>query len=215
MNITLNNQNFRVFPQKALFWTEKKFLLVADVHLGKISHFRKAGIPIPAQGINRNFQILDELIQESSPIKLFFLGDLFHSDYNSEWELFCQWRNSHANLEMAIVLGNHDVLPASLYQQANLETYPEEYLDQSICLRHSPLTVAHPQQAYVISGHLHPCFNLYGKGRQHLRLPCFYFGKNQTILPSFGHFTGGFAIEPESNETIVCVSENQLIPINF
>ena len=46
-SIEINNHNFILHPSGAIFWLEKKTLFLADVHLGKVAHFRKNGIAVP------------------------------------------------------------------------------------------------------------------------------------------------------------------------
>lgn len=215
VEITLLNQVFEPLPHKALWWKAQSTLLLSDLHLGKIAHFRKAGIALPQQGMERNYAVLDELLDQTRANRIFFLGDLFHSDFNAEWDRFLTWRKAHASVWMAIILGNHDILPLSIYQQAGLETIHNEWFEAGFCFRHHPLESTECKNEYVISGHVHPCFRLQGRGRQSLKFPCFYFGKEQAILPSFGHFTGGFAIEPKAGETVVCVAKNELVRINL
>jgi len=43
----LLNQDLLLLPQKAIYWQQQKALIVADVHFGKVGHFRKAGIAVP------------------------------------------------------------------------------------------------------------------------------------------------------------------------
>ena len=37
-----------LLPDKCMFWKEHNSLILADLHIGKAGHFRKAGIPIPS-----------------------------------------------------------------------------------------------------------------------------------------------------------------------
>ena len=52
-SIEIYNHNFILHPSGAIFWLEKKTLFLADVHLGKVAHFRKNGIAVPrkAEGL--------------------------------------------------------------------------------------------------------------------------------------------------------------------
>jgi metallophosphoesterase superfamily enzyme len=47
MQIEIRDNHFDLLIQKAIFWQEKQTLLIGDLHLGKITHFRKEGIAIP------------------------------------------------------------------------------------------------------------------------------------------------------------------------
>ena len=59
------------------------------------------------------------------------------------------------------------------------------------CCHHPQIHATH----FVLAGHLHPVFRLYGKGRDSLRLPCFVAEPRQAWLPAFGEFTGGWLMD--------------------
>jgi uncharacterized protein len=59
-------------------------------------------------------------------------------------------------------------------------------------MQHMP--VSHYEH-HVIAGHVHSIFQLRGRSHQRLRLPCFYITDTMTLLPSFGEFTGGQAVQ--------------------
>ena len=51
--IIIFKNHFYLHKTGAIFWKEKDTLLLADIHLGKVGHFRKSGIPVPrkAEGV--------------------------------------------------------------------------------------------------------------------------------------------------------------------
>src|SRR4051812_26169186 len=116
MELRIRDNHFVLLHQKAIYWIEARTLLIADLHLGKIMHFRKHGIAVPEGAISNNFNRLDELIEKCNPERIIFLGDLFHNRLNAEWDLFASWRNSYNHIEMLIVMGNHDILPHWLFR---------------------------------------------------------------------------------------------------
>jgi metallophosphoesterase superfamily enzyme len=69
-------------------------------------------------------------------------------------------------------------------------------------------------EGYTFSGHLHPGIAVAGAGKQRLRLPCFYFGRNCSILPAFGKFTGLAMLEPEEGEAVFVIAENSVLKVN-
>src|SRR5688572_22324319 len=111
MEIEIRGNTFTLLPQKAILWKNKSTLLISDMHLGKVTHFRNSGIAIPTKALINNFHRLDELIQSHNIGRIILLGDLFHSVYNQEWKQFVNWRNRNSQLEIIMVLGNHDILP--------------------------------------------------------------------------------------------------------
>ena len=212
MQLNIKNNLLILLPQKAIWWEIENTLLISDLHIGKITHFRNAGIALPSHAAEENFTRLDQLMTKYPVKRIIFIGDLFHSDINTEWERFCDWRRQYPEVMMELVLGNHDRLPIKLYQDIDFKIYKEE-------LHVPPFTFAHhprktfQENEYVISGHIHPVVRLNGKGRQQLRLPCFHFGAQQAVLPSFGTFTGGFVIDIEPGDKVVAVVESHLISV--
>jgi metallophosphoesterase superfamily enzyme len=95
-----------LLSDKALWLPKLKSLVVADVHWGKIDHFRKAGIPVPLKGNDKNAEKLVALITLFKPERVIFLGDLFHSVYNDGWETFGQIRKAFIHCAFELVIGN-------------------------------------------------------------------------------------------------------------
>lgn len=207
-------QQMCLLPRKAIFWVEKKTLLVADLHLGKASHFRKAGIPVPAQVHGDDLAGLASLVRTHGPERLLILGDLFHSDWNTDWYGFAEWLAQFPGLSVHLVKGNHDRLPDRLLAEAGIHLHPETLIDPPFIFSHIPLATP-ITDLYNLSGHLHPAVRLLGRGGRSLSLPCFYFGKTSGLLPAFGQFTGTALIRPRAGDVVfvasgahvVCVSQ--------
>lgn len=205
----LREQTLYLLPEKAIFWKEKCLLIVADLHLGKAGHFRKSGIPVSDLVHSKDILTLEKLIQRHKPKEIILLGDLFHSDHNQGWEIFKRWLKSKAPLSFKLVLGNHDVLDASSYRIDNLEVMESLDID--------PFNFTHiPEEhsLYNIAGHIHPAVRLTGKARQSVKVPCFYFGRQNGILPAYGNFTGTARISIEKTDDVFGVAENKVIKIN-
>ncbi len=212
MQIEIRQNHFLLLTQRAVFWQETQTLLIGDLHLGKITHFRKEGIAIPSLAAESNFERLNQLVQNTGAVRIIFLGDLFHSQYNAEWETFRQWRAEHFYIEMIIVIGNHDILPVSMLLEADLQVYVEDFEEDDFVFTHHP-KVEHDPGKFVFAGHIHPVFTAYGKGRQSVRLPCFVVDKYQAVLPSFGVFTGGFQMELIEGRKIYITTESKVFSV--
>lgn len=215
VSFNLLNQDLLLLPQKAIFWKQQKALIAADVHLGKVGHFRKAGIAVPLNMEQNDLSVLSDLIDEHRPEKIIFLGDLFHSNMNADWDWFVLWRKQFPKLKIILVRGNHDIIADTYYSQLNIELYDQLLLGPFLML-HIPLNEAELKLAagYVFCGHIHPGISLVGKGRQKLILPCFAFGSNQVILPSFGKFTGKVALLSHKADRIFVVIKDKVLAIN-
>ncbi|APQ18150.1 ligase-associated DNA damage response endonuclease PdeM [Maribacter hydrothermalis] len=206
--LKINNQSFTMHPHGVLFWQEKSILLISDVHLGKVSHFRKFGAAVPQKAVQKNFDLLDEVIAYFKPEVIVFMGDLFHSSLNKEWKIFEKW-TSNITSKIILVVGNHDIISPVKYKELGIEVVPEIQLD-SFLLTH------HPEEKkgfFNICGHIHPAVRLKGIGKQSMRLRCFYKTDGQLLLPAFGEFTGSHTISPVKNCQIFALLDNTVFPI--
>ena len=116
----LQGEHVVLSPEKALFWKKESLLIVSDLHLGKAGHFRKAGVAVPANIHFGDLSRLTQLISRYKPAEVAFLGDLFHSDYNQDWDHFCDWRRDKPEVNFTLVRGNHDILYKIDYLSAGL-----------------------------------------------------------------------------------------------
>lgn len=207
-------QNLLLLPQKALFWQEEQTLIVADVHLGKVGHFRKAGIAIPRSMEQEDLSMLSDIIHLYKPKKIIFLGDLFHSDLNNDWDWMVLWRDLFKNVEMVLVRGNHDIIADKYYLDSGFSLTDTYHLGPFMFI-HEPLPLKKLKEdsRYIISGHIHPGVKLRGRGRQFLSLPCFHFGTKQAILPAFGKFTGKVCLKCEESDRIFGILKDSVVAL--
>ncbi|NNF19114.1 MAG: metallophosphoesterase, partial [Flavobacteriaceae bacterium] len=63
-SLPIQQSNFELHPSGALYWVDQSMLLISDVHLGKVSHFRKYGAAVPQNAIAANFRLLDATVQD-------------------------------------------------------------------------------------------------------------------------------------------------------
>lgn len=207
-------QTLVLLCQKAIYWEEEKTLIAADVHLGKGGHFRKAGIAVPRDLAQDDLAVLSDLIHEHRPEKIIFLGDLFHSDINTDWDWFALWREQFPRLEIILIRGNHDIIHDKHYLALNVTLHHELKVGPFMMLHHPlpPVKLAQTD-GYVLCGHIHPGVNLRGRGRQSITLPCFAFADKQAILPSFGKFTGRVAIQHQETDRVFGVLPDKVLAL--
>ncbi|NJM26037.1 MAG: hypothetical protein HC859_11670, partial [Bacteroidia bacterium] len=110
MTVDIAGERLDLLPQRAAYWPAKNVLLLADMHLGKVNHFRKAGIPVPTKANDKNIEMFIELLQRTAAQRVICLGDLFHSHYNPEWEVFGQVIEHFSSVCFELVIGNHDIM---------------------------------------------------------------------------------------------------------
>jgi DNA ligase-associated metallophosphoesterase len=196
----LEGETLHLLPEKAVFWEEKEMLIVADVHLGKAAHFRKAGIPVPAAVHWQDLKVLSSLLSGFQPAKVLLLGDLFHSALNNEWWDFEYLLAQYPAVQFILVKGNHDMLPEAAYRLPNLEVHAEVLTIVPFVFSHIPPEKDKSQEGYYISGHIHPGVRVIGE-----KLPCFYFSPEGALLPAFGRFTGFVSIKVRKRDRIFVI----------
>lgn len=212
-SVNIQHQQFWLLPEKAIYWQKRKTLLVADLHIGKSGHFRKHGIAVPGDVNQSNLKSLSNILEGTSAEHLIILGDLFHSDINQEWQQFIQWRKQYKQLEVSLVIGNHDILEKENYHSGIINIFKKMTMNPFLMVHDlEELDSAIDKDQYILSGHIHPAVKLKGKGRQSLKLSCFYFNNNYGILPAFGEFTGTYTIEPEENDRVFIIADTQILP---
>jgi DNA ligase-associated metallophosphoesterase len=214
--LNLNNEEFWLLRERAVYWPAKKMIIVADVHLGKTGHFRKSGIAVPQQVFKEDMQRLVTLLQMYKPEQLIIVGDLVHSKQNKELDLFIRWRNNFRLLNIELIKGNHDSLQKSWYDTASINVHADLLQIEKFAFIHDGTDIAkHSIQSdvYFFTGHVHPCVSIKGSSRQSLCFPCYYFSSSYSILPAFSYFTGSAVIEPKRSDTVVAIVNKELIKI--
>jgi uncharacterized protein len=211
MKVEISGEVFELLLNKAMYWPKFNTLLLADLHLGKINHFRKSGIPLPSKANDRNIELLVDLIHTFKPDRVLCLGDLFHSYYNPEWEVFGELVKHFSGVSFELILGNHDIMSDLQYKRKGIRLHDELRMGNFI-LTHHPMENVESGY-YNLAGHIHPGICLYGRGRQALTLPCFYFGQQQALLPAFGVFTGLARIKPMREDKVFVILEDKIMEV--
>jgi len=208
----LRGQSFILHPFKGILWEEQSTLFVADLHLGKATHFRKAGIAVPKEVRQSNFDKFTALLLDLKPARVIILGDLFHSDCNTAWEDFVFITKQFEDMSFELVVGNHDIMDETQYAYANMKIHPEPYDLAPFVLSHHPMKSEDiPEGLHNLCGHIHPSVVLRGIGKQGMKLPCFHFTENQGILPAFGEFTGTAVMRTKRKDQVFVVSGDRVI----
>ncbi|MFK7757734.1 MAG: ligase-associated DNA damage response endonuclease PdeM [Flavobacteriales bacterium] len=211
MKAKIKNNEFVLGGEKEMYWPDKKTLIISDLHLGKTKHFTQNGIPMPKLVNQNNYWRLTEVLDKYEVKRVVFLGDLFHSVYNNEWETFKDFMANYPALKWILVLGNHDILHPEHYKEAALEVVLS-LKEEGLNFTHEPEPSS--EEYYNICGHIHPAVRLQGGGTQYLRVPCFYFGEEGGVIPAFGEFTGMHVIKPRLGDQVFAVAEKEVILVS-
>ncbi len=188
-------------PQGALFWPDRRALLVADLHLEKASWFARLGQLLPPYDSIATLTDLAGLIDGTGAQEVWCLGDSFHDRDGCERlpeRARTLLTGLTARTRWTWIVGNHDPLTkpmdaAGIASGASSppdicggEVVAEAVVDGMV-LRHE----AEPEEARPeLSGHFHPKLRISHRGRLVSRR-CFVATPHKLILPAFGALTGG------------------------
>lgn len=175
-------------PSGALYWPDREWLVVADLHLGKSERYarRDRGL-LPPYETQDTLDRLQEELTALNPKRLIFLGDSFDDDHAR-----LALRPEHrARIDQMIsqtdslwITGNHDPMTAEA-------SFLGGRVSMDLCDR---LNFRHMRgEGPDISGHYHPVMQIAGK-----RWRCFIVTKRHLVLPAFGAYTGGLDINDKT-----------------
>lgn len=199
--IELAGERVELLAEKALHWPSRRTLVVADIHFGKAAAFRALGVPVPRGTTTENLAALDALVARHGAEHIVFLGDFLHAraaHAPATQAALLAWRRRHPALRLTLVRGNHDRHAGDPAAALGIELADEPFTLAPFSFCHHPDLEA---PGYVLAGHVHPVYVLASRFDL-LRLPCFVAGPRRMILPSFGSFTGGFAVTPEPGDAV-------------
>jgi DNA ligase-associated metallophosphoesterase len=211
MIIPCKGETFLLCKERVMYWEAKKTLIISDLHIGKAAFFRKSGIQVPATVGQTDLDRLSECLASFETEVLLVTGDMFHNYMNSDVAAFKQWREQYPTLQIKLIKGNHDGLKPEEYETLGIEVHLKELL-------YGPFRFVHEEpdtfdEYYNISGHIHPGITLFGRARQQLRLPCFFFGKTCAILPAFSVFTGLSMLKPKDEDEVYAITPTGVVAV--
>ena len=96
------------------------------------------------------YEKITKLLNDFTPTRIIFLGDLFHSEQNNEWYLFESWVKKQ-NLEIILIEGNHDIIPKLEFNSINVKIL-ENLIEDKFYFTHLPI---HKKDYFVFCGHIH------------------------------------------------------------
>ena len=210
LEIRVAGETLVLFAERAAWWAAARTLLVADPHFGKAATFRALGVPVPRGTTADALERLDVLMRQVDVRRVLFLGDFLHARRGRSAGTLgavARWREVHRDIAMMIVRGNHD-REAGDVPGLGIEGVDAPLVEPPFVFTHVPVV---DESGYVIAGHLHPGADLVGAGRQHVRLPCFWFGMQTAVLPAFGDFTGLWSVTPSSGDRIFAIASGEIV----
>lgn len=206
-----------LLPDPALFLPSRQTVLVTDLHLGKETAFRSHGLGIPEGDSAADLERLSRLLTATGAVRMVILGDFFHARSGRSEALdqaLLHWRHRHPEVELLLIRGNHDRGAGDPPAELGIDCRTGPLEEAGLFLRHEP-GGGDPGSAggYTLAGHLHPSVVLRGRGRERMRLPCFWFGATEGVLPAFGRFTGTAPVTPRPGDRIFVVGEGDVVEV--
>ena len=214
VSLTLAGEQVSLMSERALYWPGTSTLVVADLHCGKASTFRAAGIPIPIGTTSDDLARLDSALRRTGARRMVVLGDLFHAKAgrvaSHTLAELRRWRSLAGTFEILLIRGNHDRHAGDPPKDLQINCVNAPAFVPPFIFRHEP---ADEEGAYGLAGHVHPALTLVGRGLQRETLPCFLVGQHRMILPAFGSFTGCGVVQPGPGERAYVVAEDEVLEV--
>ena len=213
--IQIGGETLWLHPERAILWPKGGAVIVADTHFGKSSVFGRHGLAVPAGSDDKDRERLTRLVCDSEAQRLIILGDFVHEPLrigSREAADLERWSASLRSIRIQVIAGNHD-RGISHGWRGSLEWIAGELIEPPFRFIHD-LTKARAQvqDLFSLSGHIHPVIALKGMRKSISRIPVFWQREESLVLPSFGLFTGGYLIKPESGERVFAVGPEQVVP---
>ncbi|WP_375249748.1 ligase-associated DNA damage response endonuclease PdeM [Sphingomonas sp.] len=192
-SLCFGGHHFRALPAGALYWPERRALLVADLHLEKASWLAGGGQFLPPYDSIATLGGLAALVEATGATEMWCLGDSFHDVAGCD-RLPEQARTLLTDLTRRMrwtwITGNHDRV---FVDRCGGDVMAEALVD-GVILRHEA-DPAEPRPE--VSGHFHPKLRIRVRGKMIARR-CFVATQRKLIFPAFGALTGGLdATHPE------------------
>ncbi len=202
--IRFRGELFEPLASGALFWRAENALLVADLHLEKMSSFARTGQLLPPYDTGLTLSRLEADLMHTSASRLIALGDSFHRDEGTSTIL----PHDRARLDRLLGMtdwlwlsGNHDPAPHALGGDCR-----ENIILRGITLSHEPDKTS----TGLMAGHLHPAARIALNGRA-TRRPCFVADERLMILPAYGSSTGNLNILSPAFHGLFRMSQLQVV----
>ena len=203
--------------RKCVYWPKRKVLMLADVHLGKEAVFQRRGMAIPDGAAQGSIERIRQLLTEYEVQQLLILGDLVHALPGGSESWITQFHNlteQFKETRFVVVTGNHDKPGTPVYFPDSIH-WTDRLTQPPFAFSHEPAVSGQTQNepSYTICGHLHPCYRIGLRKGPSIRLPVFWFGQRQFVLPAFGEFTGMMLIKPQAKDRCFGVGPDGIVEL--
>lgn len=176
--------------------SDKRYLVIADLHLGKEYEYYQKGIKIPPIG-EKMKEDIEKIIKRKKIQELIILGDIKHNlPFTSYFEKINLPKFLEFSIPVTIIKGNHD---GDIEEIVNSDVVKSLKIDDYI-LTHGHILI---ENSNLIMGHVHPVVEFMDSNGKITRLKCFLKIEepfNVVVLPSFSPILEGIPVN--KNESI-------------
>ncbi|MET0291955.1 MAG: ligase-associated DNA damage response endonuclease PdeM [Steroidobacteraceae bacterium] len=212
LEITLAGERVQLCEDGALHWPARRTLVLGDPHFGKDDHFRRAGIAVPRGPTLRDLERVSARVAASEADRMIVVGDFVHGRTLPGDDLvrqFHRWRAIDPTIEVVLVTGNHD-------RHEDWSAWRDLIHVVHGDLHEGPFVFAHEPRpdprGFVVAGHLHPVYrDRRLLGARSVRV--FWKRADHLVLPSWGEFTGGFAVTPDPADGLYACTPEGVLPL--
>lgn len=171
VRVRVGEAHLHLEPSGAAVDPARGRLFVADLHLGKGSTLRSAGLPIPSGTSRETMRRVSVAVEHASVAvrEVWVLGDLVHTAAGLDAGLVeevAAWIATLPGGRLHLVRGNHERGAGKLPREWELAEYPDPYRLEAFDAAHVPPDPDHPApggRRGVLAGHLHPTVRV-GRG---------------------------------------------------
>lgn len=210
MRIELKEQALTLLPEKALVWEDRYTLILSDLHLGKATARKLAGMTMPELSDKEDLKRVGALAETHHCERILILGDLIHSRQGlteANEKLFAEWVESISQ-KVVLVEGNHDRKARGKLHDLPIEIYLESLSIKPFQFVHEP---PEGNEQFAICGHIHPGFQFKDAIGCSKSTKAFWLKDNCLVLPAFGTLTGHVNVKPGPKEKIFLCAEDRVI----
>ncbi len=195
----------------ALFFPQKKILIISDLHLGYEEALNRKGVLIPRFQFKDTLTRLKPILEQTKPETVIINGDLKHEFgmiMDQEWREILQLIdliNTYAK-KIILIKGNHDVKLGPIARKRSIELVPRYEFDGYLVMHGDkiPEDLKQLKVHTLIIGNEHPAISI-GDAIRRETYKCFLIGKfgswlkkwHLIVLPSFNQVTIGTDVSKE------------------
>ncbi|MCC7574912.1 metallophosphoesterase [Candidatus Woesearchaeota archaeon] len=185
---------------KSLFITNKKILILSDLHIGQDESMNANGFLVPRFQYDDLFKETQQIIRKTKPKIIILNGDIKHEFsgiLREEWKRVKEYIDYlQRKSEVILIKGNHDSILKPLAEKQGIQMV-NHYLINNLFVCHGDKIIKnndYKKSKTIIIGHEHPAVTL-REGVRTEKYRCFLIGKYEdkelVVMPAMNPSSEG------------------------